>query len=91
MDPTWQAAQARHRFSELVDAAMEGESQFIRRRDGRGAVLVSREYFERTKPNLKSYLLDAGDAEEDDAFEAALKDIRSGPPLFPPRDLAAEG
>jgi prevent-host-death family protein len=91
MDPIWQAAQARHRFSELVDAAMEGEPQFIRRRDGREVVLVSREYFEKTKPNLKSYLLDAGYAEEDDAFDAALRDIRSGPPLFPPRDGAAEG
>ena len=51
---------------------------------------MSREYFEKTKPNLKSYLLDAGYAEEDDAFDAALKDIRAGSPLFPPRDLAAE-
>lgn len=91
MDPTWQAAQARHKFSKLVDAAVEGAPQFIRRRDGREVVLVSREYFESTKPNLKSYLLDAGYAEGEDAFDAAMKDIRSGPPLFPPRQLPSEG
>jgi len=89
MEPTWQAAQARHKFSDLVDAAVDGEPQFIRRRDGREVVLVSREYYERTKPNLKGYLLNAGYAKED-AFDTAMRDIRSGPPLFSPRDATAE-
>jgi prevent-host-death family protein len=77
MAGAWQAAEARNRFSQLVDAAVEGQSQFIRRRDGREVVVVSREYFENTKPSLKSYLLTAGYADEDDdAFDVALRGAR---------------
>jgi prevent-host-death family protein len=58
-DNNWQAGQARARFAELVEAAIEGRPQFIRRRDGHEVVLVSRDHFERTKMNLKAYLLSA--------------------------------
>jgi prevent-host-death family protein len=87
MADTWQAAEARNCFSDVVDAAVGGTPQFVRRRDGREVVVVSREYFEATKPNLKSYLLASGHADsEDDAFDAAMRDIRSdGIPLFEPR------
>jgi prevent-host-death family protein len=89
MADTWQAAEARHRFSEVVDAAVDGSPQFIRRRDGREVVLVAREYFERTKPNLKGYLLSAGyAAAEDDAFDVAMRNVRTeGGPLFGRRDV----
>lgn len=74
----WQAAEARHRFSELVDAAVAGCPQFVRRRDGREVVVISREYFEQTKPNLKTYLVGSGYADErDDAFDIAMRDVRS--------------
>jgi prevent-host-death family protein len=83
-DNWWQAAQARSHFSEIVDAAIAGQPQFIRRRDGREVVLVSRDYFEQTRPNLKSYLLGAGYAEDEgDAFDAALREAREGPTLAP--------
>lgn len=40
--------------------------------------MVSREYFQQTKPNLKSYLLNAGYAsDEDDAFDVAMRGVRS--------------
>ena len=39
-DDVWKAAEARHRFSDLVDAAVEGHPQFVRRRDGREVVVV---------------------------------------------------
>jgi prevent-host-death family protein len=92
MAGNWQAAEARHRFSEVVDAAVGGEPQFIRRRDGREVVLISREYFEKSKPNLKSYLLSAGYAgEQDDAFDVAMRDARTASgPLFESRDMAVE-
>jgi prevent-host-death family protein len=78
MSQSWQAAEARHRFSEVVDAAVSGKPQFIRRRDGREVVLVSREYFERTKANLRNYLLSAGYAgAEEDAFDAAMRLTRA--------------
>lgn len=78
MADTWPAASARHRFAEVVDAAVEGKPQFIRRRDGREVVVVSREYFEKTRPNLKSYLLESGHAgDEDDVFDLALRKVRS--------------
>jgi prevent-host-death family protein len=89
MADVWQAAEARHRFSELVDAAVEGQPQFVRRRDGREVVVVSREYFEDTKPNLKSYLVGSGYADEgDDAFDIAMRGVRTeGAPLLQPRNF----
>jgi len=78
MANTWQAAEARHRFSEVVDAAVAGAPQVIRRRDGREVVVVSREYFERTKPSLKTALLTHGYAgEAEDAFDRALREVRA--------------
>jgi PHD/YefM family antitoxin component YafN of YafNO toxin-antitoxin module len=74
---TWQAAEARHRFSEIVDAAVEGKAQFVKRRDGKEVVVVSRDYFEKTRPTLKTWLLTEGFAEDgEDAFDKALRDIR---------------
>lgn len=89
MADIWQAAEARHRFSEVVDAAVDGRPQFVRRRDGREVVIISKEYFEETKPNLKSYLGGSGYAEpEDDAFDIAMRGVRNeGTPLFQPRDV----
>lgn len=89
MTDSWQAAEARHRFSELVDAAVEGHPQFVRRRDGREVVVVSREYFDQTKPNLKSYLVGSGYADEhEDAFDVAMREVRSdGAPLLQPRNF----
>ena len=77
-DDIWQAAEARHRFSDLVDAAVEGHPQFVRRRDGREVVVVSKEYFNQTKPNLKSYLVGSGYADEqDDAVDVAMRGVRA--------------
>ena len=78
MADSWQAAQARHHFTKIVDAAVAGKPQYIRRRDGQEVVLVSKDYFDRTKANLKTYLLSAGYAEEgDDEFDIALSGVRS--------------
>jgi hypothetical protein len=73
----------------VVDAAVDGRPQFVRRRDGREVVVVSKEYFEETKPNLKSYLVTSGDAEsEDDAFDIAMRGLRSdGIPSLEPRKV----
>jgi prevent-host-death family protein len=89
MADLWQAAEARHHFSEVVDAAVDGKPQFVRRRDGREVVIVSREYFEETKPNLKSYLTTSGYADsEDDAFDVAMRSVRTdGIPAFEPRSV----
>jgi PHD/YefM family antitoxin component YafN of YafNO toxin-antitoxin module len=85
----WQAAMARHRFSELVDAAVEGRPQFVRRRDGQEVVVVSKEYYEQTKPDLKSVLLSFRFGEKGDAFDTALGEARTtlGAALTP-KDLA---
>ncbi len=88
----WQATKARGAFSEIVDAAVDGEPQLIRRRDGKEAVVVSRDYFEATRPSLKAYLLAAGYAEDDeDEFDRALRDVRSGGlTVFSPRPVTFE-
>lgn len=91
MPDSWQAAAARHHFSDIVDAAVEGRPQFVRRRDGHEVVVVSKEYFEKTRPNRQSYLLTAGYADDDDEFDRILQDIRaSGDTVFGPRGLPEE-
>jgi prevent-host-death family protein len=88
MPKNWQAATARHRFTDLVDAAVEGEPQFVKRRDGREVVVVSREYFEKTRPTLKSYLLTEGVAGDEDAFDRVMREIRTeGSPFIAPRPV----
>jgi prevent-host-death family protein len=84
----WQAASARTKFTEVIDAAVEGEPQFVQRRDGKEVVIVSRDYFERTKPNMKTYLLNefcSGDGEE--AFDAIMQNVRADfPDVLAARD-----
>ena len=86
MADTWQASSARHRFTDLVDAAVAGQPQFVKRRDGREVVVVSREYYERTLPTLAGYLLARGTAPAgDDAFDQALQTVRAdGSPFIVP-------
>ena len=85
MARTWQASDPRHKFSEVIDAAVGGEPQFVKRRDGRQVVVVSLEYFEQNRPTLKTYLLSEGVSEEtEDAFDRAMRDIRTeGSPFIP--------
>jgi prevent-host-death family protein len=89
---SWQASNARLRFAEIVDGAVAGEPQFVQRRDGREVVVVSRDYFERTKPTLKSFLLEggySGDGEAD--FDAALREVRTNSPdILARRGAAAD-
>jgi prevent-host-death family protein len=86
MARVWQASEAGHHFSDLVDAAVSGESQFVKRRDGQQVVVVSAEYFEKTRPTLGNYLLNQGVADEgEDAFDIAMHDLRSeGSPFIAP-------
>ncbi len=92
MSDIWQAATARHRFSEVVNAAVEGRPQFVRRRDGREVVVVSKEYFERTRPSLKSVLLSQRFGARGDEFDLALEAAGTvlgaafAPPGFQPEE-----
>ena len=82
----WQATRARGAFADIIDAAVDGEPQLIRRRDGKEVVVVSRDYFEANRPNLRDYLLTAGYAAEHDAFDDALQQVRAtGAASFAPR------
>jgi prevent-host-death family protein len=92
MERVWQAAKARESFAELVDGAIAGTPQIVRRRDGKEVVVVSREHYERTRPSLRSYLLTRGYAGEEDAFDRAMRGIREGAPLpWAPRDADLKG
>lgn len=80
---TWQAASARHKFSDIIDAAVAGQPQFVQRRDGKEVVVVSREYFDSTKANLKTFLLNEGySGAGEDQFDAILADVRASAPDF---------
>jgi prevent-host-death family protein len=93
MADSWLAAAARHHFSEVIDAAVEGRPQFVRRRDGHEVVVVSKEYFEKTRPNLKSYLQSSRyEALPDADIETALRMAQShGVDVFAAREAAPSG
>lgn len=91
MTDSWLASTARHQFTDVVDAAIEGRPQFIHRRDGREVVVVSREYYEKTKRTLKDVLLQDGFAEDDDEFDTFIQEARSiSSQSFIPRELQIE-
>ena len=74
----WQSSAARGKLSEIIDQAVAGHPQFIQRRDGKEVVVVSRDYFESTKANLKTVLLNEGyEGAGEDAFDAIMGDIRA--------------
>jgi PHD/YefM family antitoxin component YafN of YafNO toxin-antitoxin module len=72
----WQAAKARGAFSSIIDAAVDGAPQLIRRRDGKEVIVISREHYEAQKPNLRDYLIRSGYAPEHDEFDEALRKVR---------------
>jgi prevent-host-death family protein len=76
----WQAADARANLPRVMEAALAGKPQVIRRRSGEEVVVVARADYDRMKPALKDYLLQsAGAAGEDDdaSFEEALREVRA--------------
>jgi hypothetical protein len=84
----WQAGSARESLADIIEAAIAGTPQVVRRSDGQEVVVVSRDYYGRTRPSLKDRILAlayAGD--EEDAFDRAMRDIRVGPPIFAPRGI----
>jgi PHD/YefM family antitoxin component YafN of YafNO toxin-antitoxin module len=84
----WQATKAREALPEIIEAAIAGAPQLIKRRDGKEVVVVSKDYFDASKPNLRDYLLSAGYAPERDAFDDALDEVRaSGGGFFRPQPL----
>ena len=82
----WKATEAREALTDIIDAALEGTPQLIRRSDGKEVVVVSREEFLASISNLRDYLLTAGYAKDHDAFDDALARVREGgPATFTPR------
>jgi len=72
MSRSWKVAEARRQFAAIVEAASNGEPQFITRRDGSEVVVVSRSHFNATRPNLKTALLGNRFGARGDAFDQAL-------------------
>jgi len=69
----WQAAQARHQFSDLVARAAAGQPQVVRRRDGTEVVVLSRAAYDQVRPRLGEYLLTHGYADLDDPGERLVE------------------
>jgi prevent-host-death family protein len=88
-DRVWQASEARAKLPEVMENALAGKPQVIRKRGGEEVVMLSRADFERMKPSLKDYLLrSAGTAGKDgDASLAkAMAKVRATGSLgFAPR------
>jgi PHD/YefM family antitoxin component YafN of YafNO toxin-antitoxin module len=84
----WPAGNARESLADIIEGAIAGTPQVVQRNDGEEVVVVSRDYYECTRPSLKAHLLAGGYADDsEDAFDGAIRDIRDGPPWFAPRDL----
>ena len=80
---TWPAASARHKFGEIIDAAVAGRPQIVQRRDGKEVAIASREYFETTRPSIGTILLSQGySGSGEDSFDAILAEIRENAPDF---------
>jgi prevent-host-death family protein len=76
----WQASDARAKLPEVMEGALAGEPQVIRKRGGEEVVMLSRADYERMKPSLKDYLLrSAGTAGKDDdaSLAKALTKVRA--------------
>ena len=69
----WQAAQARHQFSDLLARAAAGKPQVVRRRDGTEVVVLSRAAYEQVRPRLGEYLLTHRYADLDDPEERIVE------------------
>jgi prevent-host-death family protein len=79
-EKVWQAAAARAQLPAVMEAALAGKPQVIRKRSGQEVVVVSRADYDRMRPTIKEFLLrSAGAAGEDDdaALEAALRQLRA--------------
>jgi prevent-host-death family protein len=64
----------------MVEGALSGKPQIIRKRTGEEVVVISRADYERLRPTLKSYLLQsaglAGE-DDDDLLEQAIAEVRA--------------
>ena len=76
--PVWQASEAQSRLPELVDAAIDGAPQVVRRPDGREVVVVARTDVEGARPTVKDWMLDDSlKLAEDDPFFTDIKHART--------------
>jgi prevent-host-death family protein len=91
-EKVWQATEARAQLPAVMEAALAGRPQVIRKRSGEEVVVLSRTDYERIRPTLKDFLLNsAGAAGEDDdaALESALRQVRAtGAVGLAPRKIA---
>ena len=85
----WQATEARAQLPAVMEAALSGKPQVIRKRTGEEVVVLSRADYERMKPTLKDYLLRSAGAagdDDDESLDDALRLVRStGSMGFSPR------
>jgi hypothetical protein len=90
---TWQASIARTKFADIFDGAMAGQPQYVVHRDGREVVVVSKQYFEDTRPNVKTFLLKSGYEGEGEAeFDDIMQGVRgSTSGMFAVRRVDTEG
>jgi hypothetical protein len=56
----WEAANVRHKFSDIMDAALAGHPQFVKRHDGKEVAVVSRQYFDSTKGQHQDFPAERG-------------------------------
>ncbi len=68
----WQASEARNNFPEVMNSALAGKPQTIRRRSGEEVVVLSKPNYDALKPTLKSFLTGGGSCDDGDDLEEAI-------------------
>ena len=72
----WNAANARHHFTALLEAADTGRPQMIVHRNGREYVLVSKPAYDAMKPDLLTVLTSFDFGNEEDELDRILAELR---------------
>ena len=87
----WQAADARANLPTVMEGALAGVPQVIKKRTGEEVVVIARADYDRMKPNLKDFLLQSAGLDQDDALDEGIRKTHlNGAMGFAPRSPGLE-
>jgi prevent-host-death family protein len=87
----WQATDARANLPTVMEGALAGVPQVIKKRTGEEVVVIARADYDRMKPNLKDFLLQSAGLDQDDALDEGIRKARlNGAMGFAPRSTGLE-
>ncbi|WP_192499358.1 type II toxin-antitoxin system prevent-host-death family antitoxin [Skermanella pratensis] len=73
----WQISEARANLSNVMEGALSGTPQVIKKRTGEEVVVIAREDYKRLKPTLRDYLLQSAGLDSDQVLDEGIRQARS--------------